>query len=855
MSVLLPASQPHRVRSSAGRLPAAMLCMALLTSLLGTSVLAAKLPGEGQAAASSPVTRTGNEPSLGTFLDAAGQLQFPPGFSGSVNPAGYRIMSGEGEALRFAPEAANAGSTSEGWTGFRSVGKGCNGSVRAVAIGGMGDVYVGGHFTRCGETLARNVARFDMSTQTWEGLGSGEANGVNSAINALIISGNAVYVAGFFSQAGGTTANRVARFDTTSQTWRSLGSGAANGVNGFIHALAVAGNTVYVAGGFSQAGGAQANGVARFVTTNQTWASLGNNAANGVNNSVNAIAVSGSTVYVGGNFTQAGGAPANNIARFETITETWASLGSGAANGVEEHVFALAVAKSTLYVGGRFTQAGGKPANYVARFDTTTQKWASLGKDSANGMNSFVLALAVSGSTVYVGGPSFTQAGVVPANYVARFDTTTETWASLGNDSANGVNDSVDAIAVSGSTVYVGGVFSQAGGAPAKQVASFETTTETWASVGSGTANMVNRAVNSLAISGNSVYAGGGFSWAGDERANQVARFDTTTQTWASLGSGADNGIAGTIFASVHALAVSGGTVYVGGDFTQAGTTTANRVARFDTTTQTWASLGSDPANGVNGGVRALAVSGSALYVGGSFTQAGGAPANGVARFDTTTQTWASLGSDAANGVNGVGWVDALAVSGDTVYVGGLFTQAGGAPANYVARFDITTQTWASLGNDAADGVNDSVRAIAVFGSTVYVGGNFTQAGGAPANYVAQFDTTTQTWASLGSGAANGVQGGVSDLAVSGGTVYVGGNFTQAGGVPANYVARFGTTTQTWASLGNGVANGLNSLVFVLASSADGTLYVGGSFSNAGGQLSPNIARYRAEVIFRNGFE
>ncbi|HOA06068.1 MAG TPA: hypothetical protein PKH86_09500, partial [Candidatus Fermentibacter daniensis] len=72
----------------------------------------------------------------------------------------------------------------------------------------------------------------------------------------------------------------------------------------------------------------------------------------------------------------------------------------------------------------------------------------------------------------------------------------------------------------------------------------------------------------------------------------------------------------------------------------------------------------------------------------------------------------------------------ALAVSGTDVYVGGDFTQAGGSPANYIARWD--GSSWHSLGS----GVDKWVYAIAVSGTDVYVGGDFTQAGGSPVNYI-----------------------------------------------------------------------------------------------------------------------
>jgi hypothetical protein len=47
-----------------------------------------------------------------------------------------------------------------------------------------------------------------------------------------------------------------------------------------------------------------------------------------------ALAVVGNEVVVGGDFTLAGGVSANNVARFNTQTNTWSTLGTGSSNGV-----------------------------------------------------------------------------------------------------------------------------------------------------------------------------------------------------------------------------------------------------------------------------------------------------------------------------------------------------------------------------------------------------------------------------------------------------------------------------------------------------------------------------------------
>jgi hypothetical protein len=387
------------------------------------------------------------------------------------------------------------------------------------------------------------------------------------------------------------------------------------------------------------------------------------------------------------------------------------------------------------------TGKNGEPIFEPQTQHTASGTWSTLGTGSSNGVNGGVNALVVVGNEVVVGG-AFTQAGGVSANNVARFNTQTNTWSALGTGSSNGVSGEVRALAVSGNEVVVGGAFTEAGGVSANHVARFNTQTNTWSALGTGSSNGVNGFVYALAVVGNEVVVGGNFTSAGGVSANNVARFNTQTNTWSALGTGSSNGVSGVSFPVVYALAVVGNEVVVGGAFTEAGGVSANNVARFNTQTNTWSALGTGSSNGVNGGVNALAVVGNEVVVGGTFTSAGGVSANGVARFNTLTNTWSALGTGSSNGVSGGDFpsVYALAVVGNEVVVGGAFTEAGGVSANYVARFNTQTNTWSSLGTGSSNGVNGWVFALAVVGNEVVVGGTFTQAGGVSANYVARYN-------------------------------------------------------------------------------------------------------------------
>jgi hypothetical protein len=102
------------------------------------------------------------------------------------------------------------------------------------------------------------------------------------------------------------------------------------------------------------------------------------------------------------------------------------------------------------------------------------------------------------------------------------------------------------------------------------------------------------------------------------------------------------------------------------------------------------------------------------------------------------------------------GSVNAIAISGTDVFVGGSFTNAGGVPgANYIARWD-GAQWHAVGGANAISASFPHVKAIAIIGNDVYIGGNFTDAGGVTgANYIARWDGTQ--WHAVGG--ANAISG------------------------------------------------------------------------------------------------
>jgi hypothetical protein len=265
----------------------------------------------------------------------------------------------------------------------------------------------------------------------------------------------------------------------------------------------------------------------------------------------------------------------------------------------------------SLYAGGSFTTAGGVTANYIARWDGA--QWHPLGSGLGGTSLLTVLALAVGpDGSLYAGG-SFTTAGGVAANCIARWDGVQ--WHSLGSGVTGTSIPSISTLALGpDGSLYAAGNFTTAGGVVANSIARWDGTQ--WHPLGSG----MNSPVSELVVGPDgSLYAGGGFTTAGGVAANGVARWDGVQ--WHSLGSGIDGGVIALAFGP-------DGSLYAGGGFTTAGGVAANYIARWDGVQ--WHSLGS----GMNYIVSALA-SGpdGSLYVGGGFTTAGGKPSSYIAQW------------------------------------------------------------------------------------------------------------------------------------------------------------------------------------------------------------------------------
>jgi hypothetical protein len=104
------------------------------------------------------------------------------------------------------------------------------------------------------------------------------------------------------------------------------------------------------------------------VSRSGEWSALGSGViGRGTTTPINALAVRGHELFVAGTITNAGGVEVRAIARWDGTN--WQAMGSGFEMiPGSPTASALAVFEDSIYVGGLFVRAGGRPSTHIARW-------------------------------------------------------------------------------------------------------------------------------------------------------------------------------------------------------------------------------------------------------------------------------------------------------------------------------------------------------------------------------------------------------------------------------------------------------------------------------------------------------
>ncbi|MFO1078786.1 MAG: hypothetical protein U1E73_13775 [Planctomycetota bacterium] len=531
------------------------------------------------------------------------------------------------------------------WDGaqWRAVGTGVDlqsgwGPVASATVFSMcefnGELIVAGTFDTAGGQPCNNIARWNGTA--FQPLGSGLVEiAWDAEVRAVAVYQNELYAAGTFDTAGGIAAPGIARWNGVN--WSAVGSGlgtAFPGTPGKGMALRVRGTELVVGGDFTQAGGVQANRVARW--NGSSFQAFGA----GFDSQVQAIAEFGGQLHVGGAFSFSGATPIGASARWTGTT--WQPIGPGL---VASQVTCLREHGGLLYACGHLANGPG-----LARWDGNG--WTGCG--SVSGVFSgtsgpLALALGNAGSDLLLGG-EFTHVGtpphgiqsIVSAN-VAAFDGAN--WHQIGRGLGF---DGVVAKVVPWRSGWVAvGNFQSAGASPLPHLAYFDG--DDWSPLAE-----VDAPLSDAVVWNGDLIVTGAFLNLDGQPIARMARFDGTS--WSAFGGGIN-----------APLAVHNGALYCGG-------TSQLRV---------WNGTAWSAVAPVTGVIDDLHVhrDGNLYFTSSTFAQ------YLIYRWD---------GAQVSQIGNANNFTRCLGSNGNDLVVGGLFSAINGTPANLLARWN--GSTWTSAG-------------------------------------------------------------------------------------------------------------------------------------------------------------
>lgn len=381
-----------------------------------------------------------------------------------------------------------------------------------------------------------------------------------SAAAAAVLAGAVVLALSSPAEAG------AGAKDTPTPSW---------GTNGRVLAVLPVGDKVYIAGDFTAVTDPSGTSypASRLAVYTPATGTFDRGWSAGANGSVRTIAASSGQLFIGGSFTAVNGVGRKKLAKLNAATgaldTSWTPVVNRAPNG-------LAVAGVNVYVGGPFTQAGDQgrapvPRAYLARFNAGSglvdTGWAPSPNSTVN-----VVRASTDSAAVFIGGSFTAVNGSWAARSVAKVSTGNASLVPGFVPAATNLTykSPVFDIAVAGSGRIFLGVGGQGGACASMNDA---TGAVLWSKHANGN-------LQAVSVSGSTVFCGGHFNGAGafdGQTRYKLASVDLASGTTLPFAPKINSAL------GVWSLGSSPGRLFVGGDFTQISGVNQTKFAQFAT--------------------------------------------------------------------------------------------------------------------------------------------------------------------------------------------------------------------------------------------------------------------------------
>lgn len=482
---------------------------------------------------------------------------------------------------------------------------------------------------------------------------------------------------------------------------------------------------------------------------------------------------------VAGAFTICGDAITEGIAVYDPLNDQWSALpGGGVSGALYPQILDVEIIDSTLYAAGDFTSAGGVAAIDLAAYDLRTDRWRSMGVPGSDR----ILTLDAHGADLYVGGSAFGVPGIATAVNIALYLTDENRWEALGA----GFSGAVHSLAAGPGVVYANGINrSTTGPGDEYRLSRFRRSTGTWTTLQAGS-------THSFASHGSRLYVSGFgatrknivmFDWATDAmevlsestsptllqatdrgllgfvgavdwrpavnefRPSELLRFDFSERQWrpADAQLEATDAFVATYLENDHGALVGGRLSNVSVKVLKSGT---------------WQPTPDGAVRGVSS-VSAMAASGPAAWVGGSFAQGESATRRGLMRFSAATAEWKWFSHPEPDNA---GVISSIAPTEHGVFITGRFAR------HWLARLDPASARW-----DFVETPFNALPSVLIaHGDFLYTAGSF----GKLFRYhlpSRQWDEIAQFWSGIPF--PRGTLPWVDAISINGGTLYMAGSF------------------------------------------------------------------------------